>query len=441
MQTAIAVADTDGDKIAEIYTVAESGYKNYRADQIITWGMAGEVQRASFYVDSSSRDIVGADLDKNGADEIVLLHDASSLTVYRGVGEGTLVSLYSGQLAGDVARIGAADLDGDSPRARRIDDEPLIVSGELVPLMQVHWPPYPESYSKGGPYVYVGETDSSGEFKTDTVSLISTLEVAVGAKWKGVGAEFGNKVYDETRRYKREGYDHYVGHREVLLPDAANFGTRYSVVVVANTCYHSYRYELDDPVGAMGGSGKEFALMVPVGGRTKAWSSQRYNSYARATGRLPQVDGTFEIGTVEGYPNTPQRSDGSPILEKDMVFENPPLIDAGDAGRGAWWLSAKDFTMREEYVLQEVTSIGSGSLGGMRMVGGKGNGKGRGEGIYLGNERLFSGAAPPVPDNPDTPEDEYEAHRYTFRPFVYTERYDTGKSAGSYYVLSYTVGR
>lgn len=439
-QFAIAAADTDGDRTAEIFTLEESGLGDYRADRLVSWKIGHKGELSGFFIDSSSKDIIGTDTDKNGTEEIALLHDASSVTVFRGLGRGELASLYSDTLGGTVHRIAAADIDGDSPIATRIDSEPELVAGELVPLIQVHWPPYPSSYSKGGPYVYVGETKSTGEFTTDVVSLYSSVEVAYGGQWKGFGLDFSTRLRDETRIYERNGYDHYIGHREVLLPDAGNFGTRYSVVVVANTCYHSYRYELEDPNGSLGGTGREFALLIPVGGRSKAWSSERYNAYARAVGGMPEVDGTFELGSVKAYPNTPQRSDGTPITEDEMVFASTPTVDAGDAGRGAWWLSARDFSVKENLSYQDVSVRGNIKVAGMRVTLERNQGDGHGTGIYLGDEVLFGGAAPPIPDNPATPEDEYEAHGYTFRPFVYQQKYDIGESKGAYYVLTYTVG-
>ena len=49
---------------------------------------------------------------------------------------------------------------------------------------------------------------------------------------------------------------------------------------------------------------------------------------------------------------------------------------------------------------------------------------------------------PPLGDNPDTPEDEYQYRRYSFAPMVHREHYTdaAGEDAG-YYVVSYSVGQ
>ena len=45
-----------------------------------------------------------------------------------------------------------------------------------------------------------------------------------------------------------------------------------------------------------------------------------------------------------------------------------------------------------------------------------------------------------LPDNPSTPEDEYSAHSYGLKPYVYVQDYKTGDGAeASYYVQTYTV--
>ena len=60
--------------------------------------------------------------------------------------------------------------------------------------------------------------------------------------------------------------------------------------------------------------------------------------------------------------------------------------------------------------------------------------------LSVGSEALFAGAIPPMQDNPETPEDEYELYRYSFAPMVYREHYTdvAGEDAG-YYAITYAV--
>jgi hypothetical protein len=62
----------------------------------------------------------------------------------------------------------------------------------------------------------------------------------------------------------------------------------------------------------------------------------------------------------------------------------------------------------------------------------------QGYSIRIGKEAIFAGDIPPIPDNPDTPEDEYLEHRFAFSPYVYREHYtDAGGEESGYYVVYY----
>ena len=64
--------------------------------------------------------------------------------------------------------------------------------------------------------------------------------------------------------------------------------------------------------------------------------------------------------------------------------------------------------------------------------------EGQGYSLAIGREALFGGGVPPVPDNPDTPEDDYMVHRFAFTPIVYRQPYiDAGGDESGYYVMYY----
>jgi hypothetical protein len=56
---------------------------------------------------------------------------------------------------------------------------------------------------------------------------------------------------------------------------------------------------------------------------------------------------------------------------------------------------------------------------------------------------VYGGAIPPIPDDPKTPEDEYELNLHSFKPIVYREYYGNKEDGteSSYFVLSYVVSR
>ncbi|MBW2459692.1 MAG: hypothetical protein JRI68_34700, partial [Deltaproteobacteria bacterium] len=62
--------------------------------------------------------------------------------------------------------------------------------------------------------------------------------------------------------------------------------------------------------------------------------------------------------------------------------------------------------------------------------------------IKVGHSNLFAGSVPPVPDNPETPEDEYMLNRYSFTPVVYKQHYlDSYGEDAAYYVMHFAVGQ
>ena len=71
-----------------------------------------------------------------------------------------------------------------------------------------------------------------------------------------------------------------------------------------------------------------------------------------------------------------------------------------------------------------------------------GVGWGQGYSVRVGESAFFGGNLPPLPDNPDTPEDEYLEYAYTTMPFVYREHYtDADGNDAAYYVVSYAVAQ
>jgi hypothetical protein len=67
-------------------------------------------------------------------------------------------------------------------------------------------------------------------------------------------------------------------------------------------------------------------------------------------------------------------------------------------------------------------------------------GWGQGYSLSVGQSASFSGSVPSMPDNLDTPEDEYARYAYQVTPYVYAQDYvdGDGNEAG-YYVMTYTA--
>ena len=79
-------------------------------------------------------------------------------------------------------------------------------------------------------------------------------------------------------------------------------------------------------------------------------------------------------------------------------------------------------------------------VGGVSVGGGVSYGWGRGYRLTVGESASFGGALPPMPDNPNTPEDEFAEYAYGVTPYIYTQTYtDSQGNEGAYYVQTYSV--
>jgi hypothetical protein len=443
---AMAAGDVDGDGIAEVLLLEDGGWFGFAKNHIHIWRVSSEpTQLGTRPVARDTRAILVSDLDRDGADEVVLLGGTRRVDVFRTGVSGQLDELYSAELSVTQSprRIAAADIDGNSPAATMVSSGPDLVSGEVVPTMVIHWPPYSRTHADGIPYVFVGETGVISEFYSDTVGLRAGIEFGYGAEFPLglLGSEISARVNEEVRRTQTIGQDTVVGNRFVITPDLLRHGTDYSVVMLTSACYHAYRYQLEDPDDFMGGNGAEFVLMVPVGGNHTIWSSKRYDAMAQAVGGMPQVGGTFEIGDLAGYPTSPARPNGEPVLEDELVFLDWPTYIASDVAKVGWWLAVAERTINEVATYTDLSVNAHVKLGGFKFGGEVARGFGTGLGIQIGHEAIFGGAIPPIPDNPNTPEDEYKLHNYSFGPYVYREKYEDAEGGqASYYVLSYAVG-
>ena len=185
-----------------------------------------------------------------------------------------------------------------------------------------------------------------------------------------------------------------------------------------------------------------FVLTVPVGGATSIWSLSRYNALADAIGDLPILEIPYAVGTVEDYPETPERLDGSEIPEEDMVFDEVKWYLAPDVGGVSYRASIGEEEFQRE---SWNTSMGAGAdikVAGVKVGMGVEYGWGQGYSLGVGSGAFFSGSVKAVPDNPNTPEDEYEMYAFRFAPVVYRHWYENPAGEESaLYVMTYAAKR
>jgi hypothetical protein len=119
-----------------------------------------------------------------------------------------------------------------------------------------------------------------------------------------------------------------------------------------------------------------------------------------------------------------------------------PSFLVSDVGRTGWWLSASETETNAVHMDTALSVSSSIKVAGVKFGGEIGVNWGSGVALTVGHEALFGGMVPAILDDPETPEDEYQAHTFTYRPFVYNQRYTDadGQEAG-YYVLNFATGK
>ena len=86
---------------------------------------------------------------------------------------------------------------------------------------------------------------------------------------------------------------------------------------------------------------------------------------------------------------------------------------------------------------QDIGVSAGATVGGMKVGVGASYGWGQGY-SRVGESASFSGAIPALPDDLNTPEDEYQRYAYQVTPYVYTQPYTTGDGNEAANVMTYT---
>jgi hypothetical protein len=442
--TALDSGDVDGDGVAELLLLEDGGYWGWAKDRVHVFSPASGQIVASRKVDSGSIDLAVGDRNADGTAEIALLRGDKQLELLA-LDEGAIASLATWPVTvGDQPqRLAIVDWDGDSPAGRLVSG-PELVAGEAVPLAALMFPPYPEGRVAGalGASVALGDSETSGESHSDTLSLSVGLGVSFGAEAFGFKAKVGASLKKKTSVTKTLSKSISVGARYSARADTDLFGHDYAPIVMSCGCYHRYRYETLDPQALVGGDGQTVDIFVPVGGQAQLWSSHRYNAMAKATGKLPEVKIPVRLGDPASYPTAPVTLGGDPVSQDDMVFLEMPEYQASDVGYVEFWLKkgqTQTNSVAESTTLGVQTSFGAP---GVSVDANIDLGVAQGYSLKVGKENLFAGGIPPIPDDPETPEDEFALHRFSFSPYVYREHYESadGEDA-AFYVLNYTVQR
>ena len=452
------VGDMDGDRIAEIVVLRD----------INDWPLLGEDDALDVYnvTESATDDEVGelamlawtdtkhlqnlvdievADTDADTLSEIFVIDEEGSIAAYD-LESTTLHKRYAEELDMGTSphRLALADTDGDSPQATLMDG-PTLAKGAPIPGALVLMPPYDADHSAGPAGSFYGSGESTSEEYSDTISLGMNVDMGIKVEFvPAFGASFSSSMSWRVSQTHGERSRRYVGGRFGMESNPEMYGPYHGAVVLHWGCFDTYTYEINDPSGFASDDldGENFVLTVPVGGAVSVWSVSRYNAMAAAIGNLPIIEVPYAVGDVDDYPSEPERLDGTAIPDEDMVFSEELWYTAPDVGRVSFWRSLSEETSeRMSWDTRMGTSVDVTAAGVSVGVGAE-YGWGRGYSLTLGNGALFAGSVDAVPDDPETPEDEYNLFTYRFAPVVYREWYTNRQGDdAAFYVMSYVAER
>lgn len=444
----VTAGDLGEDGVDEVMFLDEGG--NFDDARILTYSFegGGPMELGSQVVSDSVRDIEAGDLDMDNSDELAVVREDGQVDVYQGVGGSNIQLVGSHQLQVSAApfRIAVPDFDGDSPSSRLVDDEPALLAGQAVPAMVLHLPPYDAEWSLGESRASYGESESMSESLTDSVSLGIGLDFGLRGGIPGVvGVKVGAGISKDISFSNTITTRQSIGTRYSFQANPMLFGQSYGAVVLSCGCFHGYTYEVIDPANKLEGNadGEPFVMITPVGGNNTIWSTQRYNAMAEQVDGLPVIDIPYKVGDPTSYPATPVLADGeTPVPAEDLVFGTTPNVAVSDVGSVSFRLTVGETETNSTSLKTSLSASFGGQVGPFEAGVKLSYGFGESYSLAVGESAFFSGSIPMLPDNPETPEDEYLTYGYGTQPYVYRQHYtDAEGNDAAFYVMSYTVGQ
>jgi hypothetical protein len=343
--------------------------------------------------------------------------------------------------------LSAGDTDGTSPWAK-LKGTPKVVAGGIVPLAVLAFPPYSKTYSKGPSSVTLGSSDSQSQGSGHTISWNSGASASVSFPLIPlVSASISGNIGRSHALSTGFSTSSSVGQSFSLTAAPETDGPDSGAVIIACSCFQQFDYDLDDPAHITGtpGDGKTMSVHIPVGGQASVWSTRRYNALADALKTLPKINLPYKLGDLQSYPTQPARLDGTPIPPDDMVFTEHPTFRTSDSANVGFSLNTSDSktnstSMSTSYGVSGSVGVGSFGIGAGVSVN-VGKSIDDSSSISISEGTTFAGGIQPIRNDPNTAEDEFALHGYSFSPFVYRQRYtDANQKEFGFYVLMYAVG-
>ena len=429
---------------ADVLLLEDGGWWGWSSDRLYTFRPTAEDFIAQTDLSGHTLDIAIGDRNSDDKGEIAVLHDDKTIEMlsFDGASFATIMTTTV-TVASSAQRISFVDWDGDSASGRLVDG-PELIAGKAVPIAAMMFPPYPAGAAVGAlsANITLGDVESTDETMSDTVSLGVGMGLSFGAEALGFKAKVGGYLNQDFSVTQSVTKSFQVGARYWILAQPDLHGTAYAPVIMSCGCYHRYRYETEDPAGLIGGSGQVVDIFQPVGGQAQLWSSLRYNALAETVGTLPKIEVPIRVGDHKSYPNTVVDLQGQPIAQDDMLFPEIPSYQISDVGFVSFWLVAGETQTNEVATTTTMGVESSFGAAGVSLNTDVSIGVGQGYSVSVGKSTLFAGGIPPIPDDPTTPEDEFDVFRYSFSPYVYRQRYvDAYGAEAGYYVMHFAVSQ
>lgn len=439
----ITAGDIDGDFKAEVIGLKDPYWCLWCEDELHVWDSIPDGTWSLRYysgVADDLNDIAAGDTDRDDIVEIVTIGAGNSITV-EDPGQNRFTERYSANLSvsSNPNRVAMADHDGDAPRARLVEG-PQAVEGGIVPTMVIGIPPYHRDYSTGTAGAGYGEGESVNESLTDTVSMGLDASIGTSPSFFGLfGTDLSAKTSYGSSSAATQSKTLAMGNRYFVSANES-YGPDYGAVVIGWGCFDAYRYEMDDPSNHIGGDGEPIVITVPTGGSQALYSTTRYNALAEANGNLPLIEMPYTIGDPSSYPTRPERLNGKKIPEEDLVFLESNAYTVSDVGSVGWFNIMDESNANSEATNWSLGASAGITAFGVKVGGGYTEGWGSSYSLSIGQNALFYGSVPPMPDNLATPEDEYAANAFTVTPWVYRETWeDEDGNPLDYLVMTYSV--
>lgn len=445
----VAVGDFDGDELAEVITMYDAGVLDALDDWFTAYAVDGEdiiALGSGGTGDHELIDIEAGLLEDGGPAQLIGLTDDAELEVIDWNGGGSFVGGRWQPSGNDnyPIRLALADTNGDATMAELVSG-PKPMTGRVAPIAVLNYPPYDRRYSPDGSIIGFGTATTMSESNTTGVSFGVHGSVGYSGGLFGSGGSVKATIAATTSSAFETSESTTVESGFLAQADPKIQGPQASAVVLAWGCYEGFEYVVDDPAGLAEPEARDesFLVAVPVGGGTTVWSSHRYDAVIDALGFGPYADNHHhDVGDPATYDGEPMLPDGSPIAADDMLF--PPTLDlwASDVARANFRLTMSESEQVSSMQGLSLEASAGISAAGFQFEGGASVGVNRGYSTSLATSTTINGDAPPLLDDPETPDDEYSQYRYSFSPYVYLRHYeDEDGGDASMLVVDYTVKR